>query len=171
MSSFLCTVNALWCWVSCVGVSCVVTEAMCLKDDGGGWCHSTVGTYVSDTKVGGSVVQEHHSPDTFPVYTGNRSTSQISALQENWRNPYAVLGTCQGLSLWKPAGAFLHVSFSLCTFIEYLYLLSTGLRSLGRKLACFQLQSLVTRETNTSQWTAVSTANCLSCMTTLRSSP
>lgn len=38
-SSFLCTVNALWRWVSCVGVSCVVTEARWLKDDGESWCH------------------------------------------------------------------------------------------------------------------------------------
>lgn len=62
--------------------------------------------YMSDTKDGETVVQEHLSPDTFPVYTGNQSTSQIGGLQEDWE----IYTWC-----WAhAAGAFLSIfSFSM----------------------------------------------------------
>lgn len=76
--------------------------------------------YMSDTKDGETVVQEHLSPDTFPVYTGNQSTSQIGGLQEDWEIytwcwAHANDSTCE-----KLLGLFSAFSLLVCTFIEYL---------------------------------------------------
>lgn len=76
--------------------------------------------YMSDTKDGESVVQEYLSPDTFPVYTGNQSTSQIGGLQEDREIHTRCWAHAKDSTPDKLLGLFSAFSLLVCTFIGYL---------------------------------------------------
>lgn len=104
--------------------------------------------YVFETKDGGSRMQEHPSPDPFPVFTGRCSTSQTGGLKGKKLHTQCLAHATD--SAWqKLLGLFSAFYLLPPSFMERLYLLCTRLRSWKGSIRVFQLQNLVLGEMDT----------------------